>query len=391
MFVAAFFVLGLQLPYWPVWLKSQGLSPQWVGWLLSAGTWMRVFANPWVGRLADRIGRPRLIAVWLAGMVVLTYLGFAWATGLGTLLVLSFVLGAAFSPLVPLTDAIAVRAVQLEGSYGRLRRWGSASFIAASLVGGWLLEDADADRVLLALTVAAVALMLTASQLPKGGGSAVATRAPEQDDAETSQRSRRILRWFLGTTLVLHSAHAVLYGFGTAHWQARGIDESTIGLLWAIGVVCEIALFSGSGRWISKVAPSTWLLFSGLGGMVRWPILASTSSLIPLVFAQMFHALTFGALHLGAMEFIRQRIPLASTARATTAYSASSGVALGIGLPLSGWLYAQFEGATYWFMALMALTAVVLAIRLRRLVETSDAIERNATRCLETTERAAPH
>jgi hypothetical protein len=68
----------------------------------------------------------------------------------------------------------------------------------------------------------------------------------------------------------------------------------------------------------------------------------------PLFAAQLLHALTFAALHLGALGFIARNLPEERAARTTGLYSAASSVALRVGLLASGWLYAAWHGDDTW-------------------------------------------
>src|SRR5213078_2455140 len=58
----------------------------------------------------------------------------------------------------------------------------------------------------------------------------------------------------------VQSSHALYYGFSTIDWQASGFDGSTIGALWALGVIAEIALFAVSARLPAAVTPTLLLL-----------------------------------------------------------------------------------------------------------------------------------
>lgn len=345
-FFAVFFVLGIHVPYWPVWLQSRGLSPQQIGVVLALGPWMRLLANPLAGQWADATGATRRIAVVLAMGVSLTYLAFSQASSFAVYVALAVVLGLCANPLIPLTDAVAVRVVaQGRGDYGSLRRWGSLAFIVASVIGGRVLQEQPASIIVWVLAAAGVGLALVMSTLP-----GEATRLPSAGGAKELLR-RRDVRIFLLCIGCLHASHSMLYAFGTAHWRAQGVDASTIGWLWAEGVVAEIVLFSLGPRFSARLGAPGLLVLAGVGGLLRWPTLASTASVPWLVAIQLLHAATFGALHLGAMEFIRRRVGAAATTRATTTYSAVAGMAMGLGLPLSGWLYDDLGGTTYWAMA----------------------------------------
>lgn len=370
-YVAVFFFMGTYVPYWPVWLAHRGMSPSEVGILLGIAPWARVLASPLAGRWADRHGRADRLVLILSIACMLALSAFTLAHDFGDLLLIMIAVGLVHAPIIPLLDGLTITA-EAEGRlrYGPVRLWGSASFIAASWVGGALLELQGEAVVLWILVGAAASTTLAAAHLPytppEGPGLRPTSPEPlpEGPGLGFSVRS-----WsfggFLAVTALLHGSHAVLYAFGTEHWRAQGLDESTAGLLWAESVLAEIVLFAyGSrvGRWLTPRA--LWLAAGG-AGVVRWAILSSTIAMPALVLVQALHALTYGALHLGAMTYIREHVPGPARSRATTLYSAiSTGLALGIALPLAGELYARFGGHAYGAMSIMSLLAMALAVPL---------------------------
>ena len=53
---AIFLVMGVYLPFWPVWLEARGVGPGEIGLLLAITTWTKVFASPAMAQIADRLG-----------------------------------------------------------------------------------------------------------------------------------------------------------------------------------------------------------------------------------------------------------------------------------------------------------------------------------------------
>lgn len=361
---AIFLWMGLYLPYWPVWLEHQGMSPSQVGILLAVAPWTRALASPVAGRWADRSGRSHRLVQVLCVLMLLLVGVFTWAEGFWLLLLLMIVLGLVFSPVVPLVDGITVGA-EAEGhlSYGPVRLWGSLAFILASWTGGELLERSGAGSVPWLLLGVAGLLVLASFVLPT---SPAAPRDRDEPSAEFSAWSRPFVTVLVLAGLI-YLSHGVLYGFGTVHWLRAGLEEGTVGLLWAEGVIAEILLFALAPRLGSRARP--WLLWmaAGIGGVVRWSILASTTALPWLVLGQALHGLTFGALHLGTMAYLRLNVPAEAHARATTVLSAvSTGVALGVGLPLGGVLYGELSGSAYWAMTGAAALGLAITIARRR-------------------------
>lgn len=360
---ALFFLMGIHLPYWPVWLGSRGMDPEEVGILLGVGVWARL-CSPLFGRLVDRGASASILVRALALGTLAAYLGFGAADGFVGLLVWALLLGIASSPIMSLVDGRAVTAVarhQLD--YGRVRAWGSAAFIVASLMGGALLEGRPEALIRWTLVASAALLVVGAWVLPDARPH---LRRSGPGPTVRELLARPAVPLFLATAAMLQGSHAVLYAFGTTWWRDAGIDETTIGALWAEGVLAEVGLFAMGTRLARRIGPAGLLAIAGLGGLVRWPALAVTTSLPALFAIQSLHAATFAAMHLGAIAWIREHVADDAVHRATALYGAvAGGLALGIGLPIAGALYERVTGDAYVFMALPSLVGLGLALRLR--------------------------
>lgn len=360
-FVAIFFVLGIHLPYFPAWLESRNLGPEEIGVVLGVIPWMRVVFNPLAGKAADAMGS-RLVALVLAFVAVGAYAMLSITESLTGLIGVAILIGAAFSPLVPLTDAIALR-FEANGTldYGRVRRWGSIAFIVSTLCGGWILDHFAEDAVLWTLVACGGMVWLALLFCP----------APPEVEADapsppSSPRDAPTFVVFLAVTTMLHASHASLYAFGTTHWRGAGIDPSIIGWLWAVGVLAEVVLFSYGKAAAKRLSAAGLLAAAGLGGLIRWPLLTLSTDLTVLFAGQLLHAFTFAALHLGAMQFIRRRVRPQAASSATALYSASSGVALGVGYPVAGWLYDAYGGGAFAAMAVASVLGIIGAAVLHR-------------------------
>ncbi|MBV9824550.1 MAG: MFS transporter [Alphaproteobacteria bacterium] len=135
-------MVGVQLPFWPLWLAGRGLGASQIAAVFAAAIWAKVFATPPIGALCDRLGRRRAVMVALAGSACACYAGLWPIAGFGAILALNLVAGMAQSALMPLGDSVTLAAVRSHGlDYGRVRVWGSISFIVASVGSGPCRED----------------------------------------------------------------------------------------------------------------------------------------------------------------------------------------------------------------------------------------------------------
>src|SRR4051812_50020230 len=57
LFYAAYFlVIGIQLPFWPLWLENRGLTAAEIGMVLSVALWVRIVTIPVAGGAVGRTG-----------------------------------------------------------------------------------------------------------------------------------------------------------------------------------------------------------------------------------------------------------------------------------------------------------------------------------------------
>jgi PPP family 3-phenylpropionic acid transporter len=167
-------------------------------------------------------------------------------------------------------------------------------------------------------------------------------------------RSRRFWQ-FVILTAAIQASHQVYYGFGTLYWRSLGFSDATIGALWAEGVIAEILLFWRGSALLARLGPLGLMTAGGAAGIVRWGLMGLVPGLLPALALQLLHALTFGATHLGAMNYLSRTVPPGAAASAQALYSAASaGIGSGVVMLGAGALYAAFGGRAYLFMAVLS-------------------------------------
>ena len=371
-YVALFLLFGIQLPFFPVWLKSRGLDAAEIGLVSALPLLVRIFAVPIVTAAADRLGRS---GPFIAGCIAITFaslVGLYFAFELRAIVALAVLFAVAFTPLLPLMDALATSGHRRgEADYGRMRLWGSASFILASLAGGAILESWPPDAVIVLLLAAAAMTGVAAVFLPVTSATAQSAlpRPSLLRDGTVLLLSPAFIVFLLASGLSM-SSHAVLYTLGSVHWKHLGFDDHVIGALWAVGVCAEIALFAFAGRFLRNVSGSALIFAGGAGGVLRWVVTAFDPPLAILFPMQVLHAATFALTHLGAMVFLQATVPERLSRLGQGLYaSLSSGIFMSAAMYASGYLYEAFAGRAYLFMAGMSLAAALAAWAMRRSME----------------------
>jgi PPP family 3-phenylpropionic acid transporter len=364
-YAALFAALGVQLPFLPLWLAAKGLGAGAIGIALAIPMVVRVIAIPLATHGADRHEALRATMIVAAGMAALGYGLLAFAHGAAAIMATFALASAFYTPIMPLADAYAMRGLRLLGrAYGPVRLWGSVAFIVTSFGAGALL-DVMAARDLIWLVVAGMAVTALAA-------CALMPLAPVQEEARAatvSSASSLLRDWsFLAVATgasLIHASHAAYYGFSALAWRQAGLDGATIGALWALGVVAEIALFAVSGR--LPVDPIKLLLLGAAGAAIRWGVMAFDPPWALLPVLQCLHALSFGAAHLGALGFVARSAPAGLGATAQGYFAVALGLVMAMALGLSGFLYARWGSLAYGAMALAAILGGLFAVAGNRL------------------------
>ena len=361
-YAATFLVTGIQLPFWPVWLASRGLTAREIGVLLAAAIWVKVLATPAIGALADKTGGRRVLMTALAAAALAAYAGLLPAGSFWLLMSLNLIALTTQSALMPLGDTITLAAARSGGlDYGRVRLWGSVAFIFASIASGAALASSSGERVL-PLTLGASMLVLLACLCIPPIRPIEGAATPPGISAVTGDRRFWI---FVLAASALQASHQVYYGFGTLYWRSLDFSDTTIGWLWAEGVLAEILLFWQGRPLLARFGPIGLMVLGGVAGILRWS-LAGVLTGLPLIAAlQVLHAFTFGASHLGAMHFLSRAVPPSAAASAQSLYAAlSSGLGSGVVMGIAGALYSAFGGGAYCFMAVLSAAGLVGAVAL---------------------------
>jgi PPP family 3-phenylpropionic acid transporter len=344
---AVFGLVGTQLPFFPVWLKSIGIDAPWIGIIVAVPSLTRFTVLPLVAGLAER---RRSLRGAMVATAFATALGFSI---LGTLhqplaVLIAFALTAcAWTPLVPLADGYALKAVVRYGlNYGPLRLWGSAAFVVGAMACG-LLVDVIAARNLI-WVIAAMALQPL--DAPKA--------APAALSGATALLREPGFVAIVVVAALIQGSHAAYYTFASITWQASGLGGLTIAALWVLGVLAEIVVFALSPRF--TLSPAMLMVLGGLCAGLRWLITAQQPPVAILAVVQMMHGLTYGLTQVGTMGLLVRHVPSHVTATAQGYLTACIGIAMSSAAMLSGIIYAQHGRSVYYAMAAMALAGALV-------------------------------
>lgn len=354
-YAALFMGIGVQMPFFPVWLKARGLDAELIGVVLAAPLVARLIAIPIVTRQADGREALRATIMLASAASVLGYALVGLVPGPAAILAAYALASLAFTPIMPLAETYALKGLAARSrAYGPVRLWGSATFILGSLTAGFVADRIPAHDLIWLIVAASLVTAVVALGLAplRAVGPALGAEAAPP---------RHLLRdppfiAVLAAASLIQSSHAVYYGFSALQWRSAGLDGTAIAGLWALGVAAEIVLFALQGRLPLFFSPAVLIVTGGLGATLRWSVMALDPPAVLLPAVQFLHALSFGATHLGALGFVARHAPPGQGATAQGYLALAIGTTMAAMTGVSGVLYGAYGACAY---AAMALSAIV--------------------------------
>lgn len=365
LFMTAIFAVTAVNAFMPLWFSGRGLTAAQIGQVLGFSSLFRVIAGPGWGTVADRAGRRRPMmatAACVAAAMSATYIPLH---GFIPILIVAACLAVSASALGPLADSLAL-ALAREGKleYGPVRAAGSVSYMVVTAAAGQALAAVGAALVpwLQALGYALAAVC--AFRLPEA---ATPPAAPTVRGGWALFHLKPF-RLTVACTALIQGSHAGYYGFAALYWRSMGLGDDVIGLLFAEGIIAEVALFLWGRRLVERLGPAGLTGCAAAAALVRWTGMAFAPPLYALAVLQLLHAATFAMQHLAAMMLLSRSVPPERAATAQALHSAlGQGVPNGAMMLLTGFLYARYGGHAFLALAAMGGLALFLVPAVRRI------------------------
>ncbi len=351
--------LGVLVPFLGVFLDGRGLNSAEIGELTALITLTRLAGPNLWAFLADKSGRGLSILQLGAFLTVATFSLIFFVNGFWGL-TLSFAMMMMFwTAILPQMEVISMRAVNSQANrYSRLRLWGSVGYIVLTVVGGKFI-DLYSSEATIYLCFGVLLMLFFISMLLNSNAS---SKAQNNGEGQRPQLFTRTFICFMLATILLQVSFGPFYGFFSLYMRDLGYSGQHTGLLIALGVLAEIAIFLVAGKLIGRIGVKAVLVVSMLLTALRWWLLAEfAQAILWLIISQLLHAFSFGLCHAASIYFIHRYFSHGWQSRGQALYS-SIGFGIGgvAGGYLAGRLWHQGQGATVTLLA-AAITALLAA------------------------------
>jgi len=329
-FISTAAVSAVVAPYLSIMIRGLGYGPLWVGILLGIYEAAAIAGPLLCGYWADKTGNYRTALVVSCVIPALVAFPLVWWVHPAISAMLLVLLAFGFRSTVSLLDAVTTIQIGKTGNYGRIRVWGSISFILVTLLLQWnpLLKPNSAGNIGLWLTIAAGVSAVPILLLP----GVFLKSSPKRDTAEAAVgKAIPILSVYVmgGFAMIFLSRVAMtsiytyfpLYLTEVLHWDA-------VGAMFAVATLSEVPLMFVSVVLIRRYGSLPLLAVSAAGICVRLLILAFLPFKPCIVISQTLHSLCFGVYHPAAVDFVAGIFPAQKRGTGMAVY-----LIVGAGLP----------------------------------------------------------
>lgn len=326
-----FTFVGAFAPYWSLYLKSLDFTAFQIGVLMSLFQGARIIAPNLWGWLADHTGlRVRIIRI-AALASLFCYLGVFFGDSYAWLFCVMAVMSFFWSAPMPVAEALTLTHLGARAEhYGTIRLWGSIGFIVAVIGLGYVLDDAPVRTLLWIILGIKVGVLVSTCWIPELRGT------PHAHDAVSAWHilRRPEVAGFMLACFLMSLAHGVYYTFYSIYLVDHGYSKSTLGWLWALGVICEVLVFLWMPQLtrrfgLRRILLGSFLLAGLRFGMIGWGV----ESMLVLLLAQTLHAASFGAYHAASVAVTHRFFSGRHQARGQAFYTSLS---FGLGGTLGG-------------------------------------------------------
>lgn len=362
-----FALLGVMAPYLGLFLESEGFSAKDIGLLTGLLMATKVLApNVW-SAIAHRHQKGMLLVRLGTLATLLAYFGFFVADSFWQYAAMIFLFSFFWNAVLPQFEVVTLHNLQPNAErYSLIRLWGSVGFIIAVVTLGWWFESFGVQQFPFALLLI-IALIFLTSLWRFSEPKLSTVNSVEQKGLYVELKTGGAYLFFV-ICFLLQLSHGAYYSYFSLYLEQLGYGKFAIGWLWALGVIAEVVLFLVMHRWHARHSVRIIMAVALILSCFRWVLIAQFSdNLALLLFAQLLHAFSFGAMHAASIYFVHHHFSVQNQGRAQALY-ASCGFGLGgfVGAVLMAHLVQSWGYANLFWLsaALVSLTLFpLLALR----------------------------
>lgn len=365
-------------PFIPIYFHLRGFSPSRIGLLLGAVEISGMLAPLLVSEAADRGGHFRGVLGALSALAAFSVVLMDRAAAPAGIFAASVALGFFLRPIPPLADALTGRVLADSAkNYGRVRVWGTFSFILLSLILQitGVLGNGGSRRLAAAFVLALGAVFLTLPGVPGTSAHQALPDPSSRPDRPGPSRRSPIpgdFFVFLAFCFFGNLGFAAYRSFGSLYFSELFGLPAVSGLM-ALASASEIPAMIFGGRLLGRFGHRKIFAAALAAIILRLLVLSGASRILPIALSQLTHAFTYGFFLIAGVDWVNRRVPEDRRALGMSLFSATAFGASILAAGIVGGFLVEHGGFSRLFSAAALVTAFpLLAVSLRWFGESTE-------------------
>lgn len=299
-------LLAMFIPFLPVYLDSQGLSPGQIGFVIGTGGFVTIVAQPLWGMISDKRKTVRSVLLLLLLCSAVTgYLLYSSSSYI-QLILIAMLLYFFLMPIDPLTESMNFRIAESSGiSYGSIRTYGALGYGIMSLFTGYCLLYFGATGLGILFAGTSLLSFSLCWKMPDApvAGTPVTLASLRQF------LSNRETLLFLVLIFICSVPARMNDTFIGVYILELGGRPALVGQSFFIAAISEIVVFALSFWWLRKGKELIIISFSAAFYFIRFFLSAWISDPHLLAYLQVLQLLTFPVFYSAAIQYLYSIVP----------------------------------------------------------------------------------
>jgi PPP family 3-phenylpropionic acid transporter len=324
-----FGVMGVFLPFFNLYCYHLGFTGFQIGVLSGARTFAMVIFSLFWGYVADRYAIRKPVYIFCNFLACLVWALYLFTEKFGPMLVITILYSIFYGPIIAFLEAFTMDTLGQAGGdkrrYGNIRVWGSMNFILVVSILGRVIDAVPIKTILVLILAGSFLQCAFSVSVPR------TVRPPVISTFFSKMKyfaNKRTLVFLLCAFLMLAS-HGTYYGFFSIQLEKLGYGRTFIGFSWAVASLAEIFVMLRSDILFKRFSIRAVLIFAFAVAAIRWAVLCFSVSPWMIIFAQILHAVTYGAFHIGCILYMDE---LSHEEVKTLGQVANNAVSYGLGM-----------------------------------------------------------
>ncbi len=301
-----FALLAMFIPFLPVYLDDQGLTPAQIGMVIGTGGFITIIAQPLWGMISDRTKTIRKVLLLLLLCSAITGYFLYDSSSYIQLILLAMLLYFFLMPIDPLTESLNFRIAEASGiSYGSIRTYGALGYGIMALLTGYVMYYFGAHGLGLLFAVSCLLGFLVSWKMPDAPVSA----KPVTLSSLRHFFSNKETLLFLLLVFIMSVPARMNDTFLGVTLLDLGGSAALIGQSFFLAAISEILVFALSFWWLRQGKELIIISFAGACYFIRFFLSAWITDPQLLAYLQVMQLFTFPVFYSAAIQYLYRMVP----------------------------------------------------------------------------------